>query len=188
MVRPLQFLFCFVELAHRLTYHATAEEDFFGSWYPVTGANAPLYDQEWGDEDVKGFSVDGCVRNWMKGGASPSRINIGLPFYGRSFKKAKGLNETHEGNDMDTWYMDDGSPQYFNIIDKLSEYTSVRHEPTKTQYAYRESESGGLVSYDDEEAICDKTEYVSYSSYSSIRTRFCRDSCDICSSYLWQGS
>jgi GH18 family chitinase len=30
---------------------------------------------------------------------------------------------------------------------------------TRTQYAYKDS--GGLVSYDDEQAICDKTQYVS---------------------------
>lgn len=142
-----------------LTHFAHLVKDFFGDWSPTTGTNAPLYDQEWGDKNVTGFSVDGCVRNWMKGGASPSAINIGLPFYGRSFTVAKGLNEAHEGNDKGTWYQDDGSPQYFNIVEKLSEFTSVRHEPTKTQYAYKES--GGLVSYDDEQAICDKAEYVS---------------------------
>lgn len=111
---------------------------------------------------MNGFSVDGCTRNWINGGAPPSAINIGLPFYGRSFLKAKGLNEPHEGNDKNTWFWDDGSPQYFNIVDKLSDLVSVRHEPTKTQYAYKDSTTGGLVSYDDEEAICDKTEYVSH--------------------------
>lgn len=37
---------------------------------------------------------------------------------------------------------------------------SVRHEMTYTQYAYKDSINGGLVSYDDEQAICDKTEYA----------------------------
>ena len=98
---------------------------------------APLYDQDWGGEVAKDLSVDGCVRNWVKGGGSPSAINIGLvselrislsllshqnriqtmlllslqPFYGRSFLRAKGLNEKHEGNDKNTWFWDDGSPQ-----------------------------------------------------------------------------
>ena len=57
--------------------------DFFGAWSLRTGANAPLYDQTWGGDDVKDFSVDGCVRSWIEGGGSPSTINIGLPFYGR---------------------------------------------------------------------------------------------------------
>ena len=45
----------------------------------------------------------------------------------------------------------------YNIASKLSGFTSVRDEQTKTQYAYN---SVGFVSYDDERAICDKTEYV----------------------------
>ena len=45
-------------------------------------------------------------------------------------------------------------------MDKLSEMVSVRHEMTYTQYAYKDSSNGGLVSYDDEQAICDKTEYA----------------------------
>jgi chitinase len=35
--------------------------------------------------------------------------------------------------------------------------TTVRDERTMTQYAYSEK---GMVSYDDERAICDKTEYA----------------------------
>lgn len=118
---------------------------------------------------MKDFSVDGCVRKFIEGGASPSSINIGLPFYGRSFKKAKGLDEPHEGNDLDMWYLDDGSPQYFNIVEKLPELVSVRHELTHTQYAYKDS--GGLVSYDDEQAICDKTQYVSNLCITSLSAK-----------------
>ena len=40
---------------------------------------------------------------------------------------------------------------------KIAQFTSVRHEQTKTQFAY---DSVGLVSYDDELAICDKAEYA----------------------------
>jgi GH18 family chitinase len=50
---------------------------------------------------------------------------------------------------------------YYNIMSQLSSMTSMRHEPSKTQYAYFSSAAGGgLVSYDDEQAICDKTQYV----------------------------
>ena len=42
-------------------------------------------------------------------------------------------------------------------MDKLSQFTSIRDPVTKTQYMYN---SQGFVSYDDELAICDKTEYA----------------------------
>jgi hypothetical protein len=121
-----------------------------------SAVNAPLYDME-GSPD---FSVHGCVQNWMKAGGRGDQINIGLPFYGRSFAGSglTGLGQVHSGaGDMITWSDDEGTPQYFNIVNKISQFTSVRDEQTHTQIAYN---SAGLVSYDDERAICDKTEYA----------------------------
>ena len=109
---------------------------------------------------------EGCVKNWVEGGGKPSQVNIGLPFYGRGYEKAKHFNETHTGKpDKTMWWQDEGSPQYFNIINKLPELVSIRHELTATQYAYnpavvQDVAVGGMISYDDEEAICDKTEYA----------------------------
>jgi len=96
----------------------------------------------------------------------PENINIGLPFYGRGFLHATGLNQTHGGKpDKNLWGVDEGSPQYFNIVNKLPDLVSIRHEETMSQYAYNpEVRSGvavgGVVSYDDEQAICDKTDYA----------------------------
>ena len=39
----------------------------------------------------------------------------------------------------------------------MDKFTSVRHEQTMTQYMFGQT---GMVSYDDEQAICDKTEYA----------------------------
>jgi chitinase len=127
--------------------------DFHGSWNPTTGVNAPLYDQEGSAE----FSVHGCVENWLAGGAKKDKINIGFPFYGRSFAGAKGLYEPHNGPDETTFFLDEGTPQFYNIVKELPTMTTVRDERTMTQYAYSEK---GMVSYDDERAICDKTEYA----------------------------
>lgn len=132
--------------------------DFHGSWNTETGSNAPLYDQGYGDPTPR-WSVHGCVENFVDGGADPSKINIGLPFYGRSFRDATGINEEHRGSDEDQWFEDDGAPQFFNIFDKLNQMTSFRDEVSMTQYASF-NDGSGLVSYDDEEAICDKTQYA----------------------------
>ena len=51
--------------------------DFHGSWNENTGVNAPLYDQNGSPE----FSVHGCVANWIEGGASKEKINIGFVSY-----------------------------------------------------------------------------------------------------------
>ncbi len=133
--------------------------DFFGAWSSVVGVNAPMYYQTFPDYEQFGeFNVNSCVINWMNGGVTKDKINIGLPFYGRSFANAKGLNEEYSGADTINWADDEGTPQFFNIEKRLYEMTSVRDEITKTQYAY--FESGGVVSYDDQRAICDKVEYA----------------------------
>jgi chitinase len=119
------------------------------------GVNAPLYPQGWGPED---FDVDSCVKNWVKAGADAARINVGMPFYGRSFAVATGLNQTYNGADTIHWSADEGTPEYYNIVGSLSQMTDVRDETTKTQYAY--FPTGGVVSYDNTKSICEKTEYV----------------------------
>jgi chitinase len=134
--------------------------DLHGSWSPRTGPNAPLFDFPGSPE----LSVHGCTENFLKGGVREDQINIGLPFYGRSFlanlgTTLDGFDQTYATGaaDDNTWADDEGTPQYFNIMKKISQFTSVRHEQTKTQFAYN---SQGLVSYDDELAICDKAEYA----------------------------
>jgi len=130
--------------------------DLHGSWDSVTGVNAPLYYQGFGDDR---FSVDACVNAWKAGGAPSSKIGLGMPFYGRSFKNASGLNKAHGGLDDINWSLDDGIPQYFSIMDKMNTMTSVRHDISKTPYAYFNNGSG-FVSYDDERSICEKTDYL----------------------------
>ena len=100
-------------------------------------------------------------------GVPKEKINIGLPFYGRSFKNATGLNQRNGGNDVTSWPVDEGTPQYFNIYAKLPNMIQVRDNKSKTQYAYTshlEQSSlvlpEGLVSFDDERAICDKVHYA----------------------------
>eukprot|EP00804_Cyclotella_cryptica_P010623 CCRYP_005442-RB/>CCRYP_005442-RB protein AED:0.09 eAED:0.09 QI:133/0.93/0.88/1/0.87/0.82/17/1617/824 len=151
-------------LVNILTEYNLMSYDFFGAFDNVTGVNAPLYPQGFGNDD---FCIDRCVTNYMNLGVPKEKLNVGLPFYGRSFKYATGLNQPHGGNDVASWPDDDGSPQYFNIYSKLPNMIQVRDNKSKTQYAYtsRLEQPGlqlpeGLVSFDDERSICDKVNYV----------------------------
>lgn len=104
----------------------------------VTGTNAPLYYQGFGNEE---FNIHRCVQNYVALGVPRDRISefvvvvsvlfrllcylecifsslfctvsshpkdIGLPFYGRSFKFATALNQNHGGNDLANWPDDEG--------------------------------------------------------------------------------
>jgi GH18 family chitinase len=85
--------------------------DFHGSWDATTGVNSPLWDGP--NDPESGWSVDGCVKNWVSRGAPQDKLNIGLAFYGRSFKTAQELGVTHGGADYSNWNIDEGTPQYF---------------------------------------------------------------------------
>jgi chitinase len=189
------------KLVHVLSEFNLMSYDFHGAWDAATGTNAPLYYQGFGNEE---FNVDRCVENYVALGVPRGKINIGLPFYGRSFKFAYELNHIHGGSDVANWPDDDGTPQYFNIRAKLAHMVQVRDNKSKTQYAYishskqqgqswgggrrfldmtEETPSSssssstlagtttttdgiamtlpeGLVSFDDERAICDKVDYA----------------------------
>lgn len=123
------------------------------------GVNSPLYDQP---EDLfrsPGYSVNGCVERWVREGADRSKINVGLPFYGRSYSGTTELYSAFDGADGMHWWADAGVPQYHNILDSLPDMVSLRDDVTKTQYAYFEGK-GGIVSFDDNQAICDKVQYA----------------------------
>jgi chitinase len=132
--------------------------DLHGAWDVLTGTNAPMFDQGWTDQS-KRWSVHGCTENYLERGVDLAKINLGLPFYGRSFRKATGFKQVHEGPDDINYHLDEGSPQYFNIVKALGRMTTYRHEKTQTQYAVFD-DTGGLVSYDDARAICDKVHYA----------------------------
>lgn len=133
--------------------------DLHGAWDALTGTNAPMFDQGWTDETPR-WSVHGCVENYVDLGVPLKKMNIGLPFYGRSFKRATGMKQFHGGADDINYHLDEGSPQYFNIVKELRKMTTYRHEKTQTQYAVFNDANGGLVSYDDPRAICDKVDYA----------------------------
>ena len=141
--------------------------DYHGAWDALSGVNAPMFDQGWGDK-TKRWSVHGCVNTYVERGVSLHQMNIGLPFYGRSFSHATGMKQFHGGADDVNFHLDEGSPQYFNIVNELkgvegyadSGMTTYRHAKTQTQFAVFNGGNRGLVSYDDPRAICDKVEYA----------------------------
>ena len=133
--------------------------DFQGPWGGVVGANAPLYDPP----DREGLSVSSCVTKYVEGGVSRKKINIGLSFYGHSYRGGKYIGDKCEADwagvctDTQTWQEDDGSPQYHNIYEKMPELSLTFDPKTGSPLA---SNSVGAVSFDDPHSICLKTEYA----------------------------
>jgi len=108
-------------------------------------------------------SVSGCVGSYLSRGAKKDKINIALPFFGKSFRGARAMGEQciqdWQGlcGDTLTWVEDKGSPQYYHIYKKLGSMATSFDEQTKTLYAINDE---SILSYDNEYSTCLKTEYA----------------------------
>jgi chitinase len=132
--------------------------DFFGAWDPVTGHNSPLYSQSQGEAS---FSLDAAYKLYHETYGVPAvKINVGVGFYGRSFK-GTALFGPHQGPDASTFSMDDGSPMYYNIVKAMAGGSYQRFWDAKSQVPYAvDAARNSMVSYDDPESVKLKAAYV----------------------------
>ncbi|KAK9730328.1 Glycosyl hydrolases family 18 [Popillia japonica] len=73
----------YLDQIHVMTY------DLHGAWDGVTGHNAPLYASSKDvTETTKQLNVHACIQGWIKRGADPKKIIMGVGTYGRSFTLA----------------------------------------------------------------------------------------------------
>jgi chitinase len=129
--------------------------DFYGDWSPVSGHNAPLYA---GRPEDSTLSVDASFRLYHeKYGIPAQKINLGAPFYGHTFKNCTGLYAKHDGTDRDH-FPDDGF-FYHDVLQHRDKFTRYWDEKAKVPYLLGKN-FDTFVSYDDEESIRLKAEYV----------------------------
>jgi chitinase len=129
--------------------------DFHGSWDRLSGHNAPLYP---GRDADSTRCVDAAFRLYRDHyGVPPEKINLGVPFYGRSFASCAGPGFPHIGEDT-THFSRDGI-FYSDLAPLLS--TFVRHRDDAAHVPYLTHPDWRLfVSYDDPPSIRDKARYV----------------------------
>jgi chitinase len=135
--------------------------DFNGGWSTETNHNSPLYNPAKGSVG----SYDHAYKLMTEKYQVPShKLNMGVAFYGRSFKDCPGgkaaLYAPHSGQtDVKTFAVDEGSPQYFNIVYQMNKFT--QHWDSTAQVPYLLGKDvNTFVSYDDERAMKLKADYV----------------------------
>ncbi|EJD44962.1 glycoside hydrolase family 18 and carbohydrate-binding module family 5 protein [Auricularia subglabra TFB-10046 SS5] len=87
-------------LAKLLDFFNLMTYDFSGSWSPVTGDLANLYDNGLPSQDSTG---DVAVKWWVARGAPANKIVLGLPLYGRGFENTLGRGRPFAGIGQGTW-------------------------------------------------------------------------------------
>jgi len=145
---------------HIMTY------DFHGPWQNFTSHNAPLFGNpniESGDQ--LHLNVDFAVKNWIANGASPSKLILGMPLYGRGFilsdENKHGLYEpAYQAIPAGPYTSVAGIWGYNEICERFAAdpgWTIVRDSYYQAPYAYK----GNLwIGYDDQESFKAKAEYA----------------------------
>ena len=135
--------------------------DFFGAWDATTNHNAPLTAPTQGNPDFNiEKSVDLLVNAY---GVSPNKITVGLAFYGRSVKTngSATLHGPSNGNtDATTFWEDDGSPLYYNVMNKAHLFTNNWDNNAQVPYLTGNGNLNTFVSYDNERSIGLKAQFI----------------------------
>ncbi len=135
--------------------------DFYGSWDSQAGHNSPLFATANDDSEA---NIDGAVKALTTiHGVSPSKINIGAAFYGRSLKTKETpevLTALTGKVDTITFHTDEGSPLYYNILKQKDHFTEHWDEYAQVPYLTGKDDLKTFVSYDDARSIANKAHYV----------------------------
>lgn len=103
--------------------------DLHGAWASSTGINAPFKPSEFDvTPDDKQLNVEACINAWINAGADPSRLILGVPFYGRTFtlanEKNNGLNAPTTGPGLAGPYTREAGMIGYNEVSKPKILTS----------------------------------------------------------------
>ncbi len=133
--------------------------DYYGAFDPITNHNAPLYPPA---VEQPGFSCQESMDNLLALGVPANKLVMGAAFYGRS-QMTTGTPGLHvQGNgqvDGTHFSADEGSPQYYNILDAMPNFDY--HWDAVAQVPYLTGKTtNSFLSYDDEMSIEKKAQFI----------------------------
>lgn len=139
--------------------------DYHGGWEKVSGHNAPLYrDNHDPSPNKDTFNVEAGVYGHLNAGVPPSKLVLGLPFYGRGWSGCanfeSGQYQSCSSLPQGTWEAGvfDFTDLESNYINK-SGYNRYWNDTAKVPYLWNSS-TQTFISYDDVESIGYKTSFL----------------------------
>ncbi|KAL4248233.1 glycosyl hydrolase 18 family protein [Abortiporus biennis] len=133
-----------------LTYWNLMAYDYAGSWLTFSDNQANLF----GGVRTN-VSTDSAVKFYTSHGATASKINMGIPLYGRAFENTNGLGQAYSGIGPGT--IEAGVYSYVDlplagakVFENVTDVTSYSYDSTKKE----------LVSYDTPHIATLKAQYV----------------------------
>jgi chitinase len=127
----------------------------------TTNFNAPLYAAA--GDPTRELNVDETMRAFLVSGVPPSKLLVGVPFYGHAYGEVANVNAglfQHGTGKPSDWKEGDGDWRVLSRT-RLLDPHYVRHwEPNAQVPWLYDSVSGTWVSYDDPQSVAAKVRYV----------------------------
>jgi chitinase len=127
--------------------------DYHGSWLTHSGDNAPLFEDSQDPAFSHTASGVTAVNYYISNGASASKINYGLPFYGYGFNTS-ALYQNCGGNCNTT------TLTYAQIAPLVGAGWTRNWDSSSDSPNITYNAGASVISYDDSESVSMKTDYV----------------------------
>lgn len=161
-------------LSRELDYLHLMAYDYHGKWDGRTGHNAPLYPRDDETETERVLNVEFSVEYYLKNGVPPSKLVLGVGFYGRTFLLRDPTNPAVAAPSKTTAFAgpytrEDGFLGYNEICEKqVSEsgaWRIVWQKAHQAPYMFRDNM---WVSYDDDNSIGLKVAFAQSRSLAGV--------------------
>ncbi|MBS9766250.1 MAG: glycoside hydrolase family 18 protein [Flavobacteriaceae bacterium] len=130
--------------------------DFYNGWHKTTGHHANFKPSATPDKDMN--SVVNAVKLHLEAGVPKSKLNVGIPFYGRKWEGVQNAENNGLFQPATTVGMIDF---YRNITKNINQNGYTRYWDKKAQVPYLWNPTEKIfISYEDEQSITFKINYI----------------------------
>ncbi|KAF1920463.1 glycoside hydrolase superfamily [Ampelomyces quisqualis] len=142
------------EVAETLDFVNLMAYDFSGSWDNATGHASNLAPSKTNPKSTP-YNANSVIQHYISAGVPSTKLNLGMPLYGRAFTNTAGLGQPYKGLGAGTW-----EPGVYDLKDlPLKGATEYFDKEAYATYSY-DNATGMLVSYDTLDMALTKVEYI----------------------------
>lgn len=128
--------------------------DYAGGWDKTTGHAANLY-PSLSNPPSTPYNTQSVVTAYLAAGVPASKLNLGMPLYGRSFTSTTGLGQPYNGVGKGSW-----EAGIYDFKDMpLAGHNEYYDAEAGATYSFN-NETGMLISYDTLDMALRKTDFI----------------------------
>ena len=140
-------------VSKELTFFNLMTYDYNGPWQNTTGPVAPMSESPL-DPIPDDYTIERTVQGYFAAGVPPSKIVLGVPFYGYGWEDVPDVNQ---GQFQPGTPVDQGGDAYSYIVTLMPVYKQYRDPKTDVVWLFNGNE---YWTYDDPETIHVKMDYA----------------------------